>query len=520
MSVERTVAKNTAWLVLQPLLLNVLSVASTGYIARELGSSDFGRFNLGIAFVAMFAPLTNLSLRSLMVRHMARHGDAASRYLGVLLVLRTLLGLGAAAVALIAAPLSGGTGEARIVIEIAALGLIITTIASVYTDTFYSLERMGPASVAQAIGGIVLTITSVALVATGGGIRHMALAYTLGSACTLGLLHLWARRLPFRPCPCWDLSILGSLVREARPFVLMALLQVMSLRLDLLVLVRLLGEAHLGFYTAAMMLVDRALYLSEGAGAALLPALTRSSTRDRADAVALIQKSTLYLLIISLPVCVLVGVFAPQVVRVLFGSQYAAAAAILGVAIWRLPAKCLATLARQAMLAVGGEKIVLRTETIAMGVSLPLVFLLAFTFGPAGAAMALCIRFLLAFILLVPSLAHHFPRFWPWNGLARVVAAVALMGGVLWLLPTHSDLARSVVVGTLSMAAFGASLVGMRVVPAAMLLSRLPGRRCQMVEPLRVPETERGLEPCEQGSADNAEASLVGAAAPADLSRF
>ena len=30
MSAERTVAKNAAWLILQPLLMNVLSLAATG----------------------------------------------------------------------------------------------------------------------------------------------------------------------------------------------------------------------------------------------------------------------------------------------------------------------------------------------------------------------------------------------------------------------------------------------------------------------------------------------------------
>ena len=52
MSAERTVAKNTAWLVLQPLLMNVLSLAATAYITRGLGATEFGRFNLGLGFVA------------------------------------------------------------------------------------------------------------------------------------------------------------------------------------------------------------------------------------------------------------------------------------------------------------------------------------------------------------------------------------------------------------------------------------------------------------------------------------
>src|SRR5690242_17063736 len=113
MSRERTVAKNTAWLALQPLLMNVLSLAATRFIADRLGVVDYGRFNLGYTFVAMFAPLTNLGLRTLSARYIPQHRETAAEYLGRILMLRTFLAFLVAAAVVIAAPLSGGGGETR-----------------------------------------------------------------------------------------------------------------------------------------------------------------------------------------------------------------------------------------------------------------------------------------------------------------------------------------------------------------------------------------------------------------------
>ena len=41
MSAERTVAKNAAWLVLQPLVMNVLSLAADGALVYESTYPDF-----------------------------------------------------------------------------------------------------------------------------------------------------------------------------------------------------------------------------------------------------------------------------------------------------------------------------------------------------------------------------------------------------------------------------------------------------------------------------------------------
>src|SRR5260370_42397339 len=106
MSAERRIAKNAVWLGVQPLIMNVLSLAATHYIANRLGVTDFGRFNLGLTFVAMFAPLTHLGLRGLTVRYLPQHRDTAAEYLGKVLVLRIILAAAVAVVVIVAAPLS------------------------------------------------------------------------------------------------------------------------------------------------------------------------------------------------------------------------------------------------------------------------------------------------------------------------------------------------------------------------------------------------------------------------------
>jgi PST family polysaccharide transporter len=472
MSAERTVAKNTAWAVLQPLLMNVLSLAATGYIARKLGVVEYGQFNLGYAFVAMFAPLTNLGLRALAIRHVAANRDQAAEYLGKVLVLRLILALVVAGIAALAIPLSGGTGHTRDVILIAIVGMIVTTLGGVLSDGFEAYELMRSTSLARFAGGLLLTIASVAALYFGGGIREMAVAYILGPVCTLVLLWYWSRGKPFHPRPGWDLPEFWQMLRQASPFFLIALLDVICTRIDVLVLARALGGADLGSYTAAMNLVDRSMVLCDGAATALLPAIAHLHAQAPESAVPLLRKFALWLLLASLPVAVVTTATSGLVVHVLYGPGYGGAAAILAVAIWRLPIACLTALQSQTLLAVHRQDLVLRTGTVGMAISLVLLWPMVHWFGPIGAAWVMLLRHIISFVLRLEPMARQFPRLWPWPQMARVAAALALMWVPLAFVSSTGINLESVALLLSSGTLYGAMLALMRVDPMPKLLAR------------------------------------------------
>jgi PST family polysaccharide transporter len=474
MSAERTVARNTAWLVLQPLLMNVLSLAATAYISRRLGVTEFGRFNFGLAFVAMFAPLTNMGIRSLAIRRVAQNRESAPDYLGQVLVLRLLLTLGSILVVVAALPLLGPvSGDTRLVILISALGMLLTTGVQVLTDGFQAFEVVRPVTLAQFLGGLLLTAASVVVLKLGGGLRELALAYALGPLISLVLLALWARRQPFQPRLIWDTAVFRQMLREASPFLAIILIEVVSARVDVVVVRRLLGDTRLGCYTAAQMLVDRATVLIDGAATALLPAIAHLSARNRPEAIQLIRKAALWLLLLSLPIAAMTTALAPLIVKLVFGRQYAAAGVILAVGMWRLPAMCLAVLAANALFAVGRQDLELRTGSISMIVSLFLIYPLVRFWGPVGGALALTIRYLVAFGLRLPELRRTLPGLWPLAQWARLAAALALMAVPLASISGATLDLRVMLLAFYSAALYLLSLALMRILPVEPLVNRL-----------------------------------------------
>src|SRR5262249_28116019 len=97
--IVRRVGINSAWLILQPLLLNFITLVAMGYITRRLGDRGYGMVNRGFAYLVLFAPIANLGLRTVGVRAMAERREEAPRIFATFAALRLALALLVAALA-------------------------------------------------------------------------------------------------------------------------------------------------------------------------------------------------------------------------------------------------------------------------------------------------------------------------------------------------------------------------------------------------------------------------------------
>jgi PST family polysaccharide transporter len=427
------VAINTLWLTAQPLLMNVLSLVPMAYIARTLGASEFGRFQLGLAFVSLFSAMATLGLRPVAVRALARDPARVPPYLGDQLLLRGILALATAALVALCAPLSGGRGATSAVIVIAGLTLVPMAAASVLEDGFSAAQMMRPVSIAAFTAGVTLTILSVLSVALGGDIRLVALAYASGPIVNFLVLWSWSGQYGLRPTFERRWRAFPGMLREAFPFFSAALVESLTGRVDLLVLARVIGDTALGPYSAAIMLVERASVVAHGASTSLLPAVSGLKTSDLEAATRLLRNATVWLLVLLLPAAALVTAMAEPILVVLFGSQYREAWPILAVGIWCVPGSCLVIIQMQALYAADRQNLVLGTKTVASLVCVPLLIVLVELLGALGGAIVLLARIVVTIVLRARGTRQEFERLWPLREAGWLAASILLMALPLWV---------------------------------------------------------------------------------------
>lgn len=442
MSMGRRVGVNSVWLIAQPLFLNVVTLLAMGYITRQLGKSGYGVFNDGFAIVALYAPLANLGLRTVVVRDLAEQRADAARVFGAYLALR--LGLALLVAGLVAAYFAWRPpGMQRgVVVMLAALSMLLQVLTQSLGDRFRASERMRPVAVAEMAGGLSLTALSVLALALDFGLVGFTVAYVLGTG--IGLAVITRSYLPAFgwPRPNLDRALMRGQLRQARPFIVMQWVAGVTDRpvIDIRLLMETAGAAVTGSYSAVALLVNRLGVIPQGVTGALFPAVAAGYAERRAEVEQTVRGAMLYLAIATVPLAVAVSFVAGPVVRLVFGAEYASAAPALAILIWVVPLlgpnllmyDCLAAVRRQNVAAA---------ITLAGGIGLIALYaLLIPRFGAVGAAASLVAKEALLFVVLLREMRRSFTEPVPLGQLGKAGLALGLMAAPLALVATSTSL--------------------------------------------------------------------------------
>lgn len=329
MSHGRNIAKNSLWLIVQPLVLNVISLFVIGYIARTLGQIDYGKFTFAFAFVSIFVPLTNMGLSSLTTREIAENRENAGIILGKMLLLRIILSLATVAIVAVAIILMGYPPDTRLIVYIAAATLLFNAISSTLYSAFQGFEKMEYVAYSQFISGFVLTALSVVVLFFGYRLTGLTAVYAFGSllAMLVAIILLLNKITIVKfslDIDYWKKSVIKGL-----PFFLPAIVALVGSKIGIIILSKLSGDAAVGIYGAANGLIDKLMIIPDGICTALFPALAVLYIKSQNEAEQLFKKVLKYSIIIGLPITIVTFILSDAIIKLIYGEMYLKAGIVL-----------------------------------------------------------------------------------------------------------------------------------------------------------------------------------------------
>lgn len=494
MSKTLRVAKNSLWLIVQPVLLNLLSLLAVPYIARVLGKADYGRFILGFAFVAMFSPLVNMGMRAITVRDLAQNRTSCREYASKMLGTRGLLGLAASGAVAVVVNILGYDSSTKVVVYLAALAMLCEVVSGTLQDVFQAVEDMHYTAYSRFVGGFVLTVLSVVVVLAGWGLVGLTCSYLFGSVLTTAVAWYYAHRLMGSPSVAFDWAFTkASLVRGA-PFFYPIVVSAVAARIGVSLLPLYCGVAAVGAYGAASTLMERLNVIPDGICTAIYPSLAATYKTSPEEAASLFRRYFEYLFLLGLPVAVGATLIAEPVIMLLFGKQYAAAAPVLAILSWWVFIMFLVQLLGWTLGAIQQEKriAVVTFVTAPLGVALTLALIPYF--HEQGIAWAKVGTAVLDLVLLGHCVRVTLTRnILPLRRLVRLVLANALMGLLVGFV-RNMNIAIPLAVGVLSypVICLATGVVSVRELSQ---LRALLFRRAASRVPEPVPDRPRGEKP-------------------------
>jgi O-antigen/teichoic acid export membrane protein len=237
--VHRRIAKNAAALVLLRIARPLVSVVVVLAVSHLLGTSGLGRYTLALTWFYLFNELAPLGLYALLSREGARDRGRLEQLLANALPVCSIAALLLTAAMAGLARLLDYDAETQLVIGLAALGLLPSTLSNLFEASLVAVERMEHIAAATLAEILVRVGGAVAALSLGYGLAEVMLAGVIGHAAACLLFYALVGRAGVRVGWSWEAPVLRYLANTAPTFLLISIFATLYWRTDVFMLSKL-----------------------------------------------------------------------------------------------------------------------------------------------------------------------------------------------------------------------------------------------------------------------------------------
>ena len=429
----RRLARNISWLLLQELALRVLGLATAIYLARVLSAQQYGELGLALALIGILSTLVEAGTGSRATRLTALDASSVHQTYAQITGMRLTLASVLMVTLIAAAPALSRIFSFPPTLLVLCAFLLVRPALAVFW-AFRGLDRMHVNAIA-AIAEKLIAFTGLLLLVHGqtSDVLWIPVIETVAAL----LMVTWLRVQLGHLFPGLGIALRvrewPEIARESMPLSLAALLGSVYLHGAVLMLGWLGNTGAAAEFLIAQKLMLTLAVLWYVISRSVFPSASRLLPTDAPAALALVADLLRYYLAVIVALGLLLGLFANEVLALLFGATYADSGAVLLVLLAALPflavSHSLLTLLRARPL----PRAVLAGRITSALVLLAVAALLIPAHGAIGAAVAVVAGEAAAMLLLF-YLANKALGGVPWNRRCAVPLVAGAVAALLYVM--------------------------------------------------------------------------------------
>ena len=384
---------NTGWMFFGQMISLLISFFVGVWLARYLGPENYGVISYVVAFAGLFSFIASLGVDGILNRELVSHPEQRDELMGTAFRLKLIGGLLAFFVTVVAAFIFESSWLVRGLIILYSLVFIAQAI-NVISIFFQAkvLSKNNARSVLTAT--IISSVFKVILILSGKGIIWLALIYFL-DVVWQGLGYLWSYRRYHLKIKDWrfDKQLARKIISSSWFLMLSSASVFIFMRIDQVMIGHFMGEKSVGLYAAAVRLVEVWYFVPVMICSSVFPAIVNAKNTDYS--IYRRRLKALYLLMVGIAVLIAIPttIFAPWMIKVLFGVEYLASTPVLQIYIWSGVGLFFGWAINQYLMSENFVKTIFWLNFLAMVVNILLNLIFIPAVGLLGAAWATLISY-------------------------------------------------------------------------------------------------------------------------------
>ncbi len=332
----KKVAENIGWLSFDRIFRMGVGLFVGPWVARYLGPEQYGILNYAIAFSSIFGTIASFGIDQIVIRDLVNEPQKTNDILGTAFCLKLIGGSFSVAFSVLAVLfLNKGDILIRILVLLVSLGFIFQSFLAI--DLYFQSQVKSKLTVySQNIAFIVISVYKLFLIIKKASLIYFAFAglmeVILGSFFLVWIyssrngsgIRAWRFKYP----------VAIKLIKNGWPLILANVATGIYMRIDQIMIGKMLNSESVGFYSAAVKITDVWYIIPTIITNSVFPSLVQSKKTSSEMYYKRLRKLffvVIYLaVVISLPVTFL----SKWIITSFYGVAYSSGANVLAVYIW------------------------------------------------------------------------------------------------------------------------------------------------------------------------------------------
>ena len=435
MADKQRIARNTMFLSLAHGASKFFSLFLTMFATRILGAAGYGLYTAGNTFIEVGRVLAGGGLDYLVTREVTDDSKVVSRVASAAAAVKILLS--AVAYGLIVFVVWRLHYPPPVLHIVLILGTIIffENISDVADAVFQGTQRMDYITRTMLVSSASIFVLAAAALLLGLGLEGFVTGIALGCLVRMLVGTSYLRRyfglFFFKQETAYEVR---RLTRAAVPLMGATILSLVFHRIDILMLSRMVDEAHWGYYGVAVRVVDVVVLAPRILATAIYPQIRIAREHGPASVVELMTSSTRLTVVSCSALALLVWILAPVAVAVMAGGGFHPSVAALQVLAWAIALQAGAHMMVRLLFAADRERDLLPIGILGIATNVLLNWLWIPRMGINGAALATVVSYALTLALYYLYAARSGYRVPLWSSSGGALVALGAAAVVTFLL--------------------------------------------------------------------------------------
>lgn len=329
------VLKNISWLVIDKVIKLAIGLFVGVWVARYLGPQNFGSLNYAIAFIGIFGSISTLGLNNIVIKDLVENPNNSNNILGSAFVLQLIGSIVTIfMVNLVTIYFDAENQKVQLIVAIISCTLFFQT-TSVIKYYFESKISSKYTVLIENIAFIMMALTRVILIKKNASVY--AFAWVIAAEAfiiSIGLIVIYFYKDNQYKKWRFKINECKNLLNNSWPMLLSGMAIMLYMRIDQIMLGKMLGDSEVGIFSAALRLSEVWYMIPMIILPSLYPILIDNKKNNEVKYNSLVQLTLDFMVGIALLIAVVITVFSDDLIVLIYGDNYKSAAPVLAVHIW------------------------------------------------------------------------------------------------------------------------------------------------------------------------------------------